>query len=64
MDGTYNDALKRWFELEKIERDPEMRYKKKWTEPIFDRESRDLILRLDSTDVKRFNAFADRFGSQ
>ena len=37
---------------------------KKRTEPIFDSEIADLILRLEPTDVKRFNANADRFGSQ
>ena len=38
--------------------------KKNWTEPIFDSEIADLILRLEPTDVKRFKAFQDRFGSQ
>ena len=64
MDGTYDDALKRWFDLGKIEMAPENEIEKKWTEPIFDSEIADLILRLDPTDVKRFNAFQDRFGSQ
>ena len=64
VDGTYDDALKRWFEHEKIEMDPEMEIQKNWTEPIFDGENADLILRLEPTDIKRFNAFQDRFGSQ
>ena len=36
----------------------------KWTEPIFDSEIADLILRLEPTDVERFNAFQDRFRFQ
>ena len=64
VDGTYDDALKRWFELGKIELAPENEIQKNWTEPIFDSEIADLILRLEPTDVKRFNAFQDRFGSQ
>ena len=43
---------------------PEKEIQKKWTEPILDSEIADLILRLEPTDVKRFNAFQDRFGSQ
>ena len=64
VDGTYDDALKRWFDLGKIEMAPENEIQKNWTEPIFDSEIADLILRLEPTDVKRFNAFQDRFGSQ
>ena len=64
VDGTYDDALKRWFELGKIEMAPEKEFQKNWTEPIFDSEIADLILRLEPKDVKRFNAFQDRFGSQ
>ena len=60
VDGTYDDALKWWFELGKIEMAPENEIQKNWTEPIFDSE----ILRLEPTDVKRFNAYQDRFGSQ
>ena len=41
-----------------------MKSKKNWTEPIFDSEIADLILRLEPMDVKRFNAFQERFGSQ
>ena len=63
-DGTYDDALKRWFDLGKIEMAPENEIQKNWTESIFDSEIADLILRLEPTDVKRFNAFQDRFGSQ
>ena len=36
VDGTYHDALKRWFELGKIEIAPENDIQKNWTEPIFD----------------------------
>ena len=43
---------------------PENEIQKNWTEPIFDSETADLILRLETTDVKRFNAFQDRFGSK
>ena len=57
VDGNYGDALKRWFELGKSEMAPENEIKKNWTEPIFDSETADLILRLELTDVKRFNAF-------
>ena len=64
VDGTYDDALKRWFDLGKIEMAPENEIQKNWTEPIFDSEIADLILRLEPTDVKRFNAFQDIFGSQ
>ena len=65
VDGTYDDAaLKRWFELGKIEMAPENEIQKNWTEPIFDGEIADLMLRLEPTDVKRFKAFQDRFGSQ
>ena len=52
VDGTYDDALKRWFELGKIEMAPENEI-----------QNADLILRLEPTDVKRFNALQDRFGS-
>ena len=64
VDGTYDDALKRWFELGKIEMAPKNEIQKNWTEPIFDSEIADLNLRLEPTDVKRFNAFQDRFNSQ
>ena len=64
VDGTYDDALKRWFEFGKIEMAPENEIQKNWTEPIFDSEIADLILRIEPTDVKIFNAFQDRFGSQ
>ena len=64
VDGTYDDALKRWFKLGKIEMAPENQILKNWTEPIFDSETADLILRLEPTDVKRINAFQDRFGFQ
>ena len=50
--------------LEKLKLLRKMKSKKNWTEPIFDSEIADLILRLEPTDVKRFNAFQDRFGSQ
>ena len=64
VDGTYDDALKRWFDLGKIEKAPENEIQKNWTEPIFDSKIADLILRLEPMDVKRFNAFQDRFGYQ
>ena len=64
VDGKYDDALKRWFDLGKIEMALENEIQKNWTEPIFDSEIADLILRLEPTDVKKFNAFQDRFGSQ
>ena len=35
-DGTYDDALERWFKLEKTEMAPENEIQKNWTEPIFD----------------------------
>ena len=57
VDGTYDDALQRWFELGKTEMAPENEIQKNWTKPIFDSEIADLILRLEPTDVKRFNAF-------
>ena len=43
VDGTYDDALKRWFELGKIEMAPENETQKNWTEPIFDSKNADLI---------------------
>ena len=53
VDGTHDDALKRWFELGKNEMAPKMKSSsEKWTEPIFDSEIADLILRLEPTDVK------------
>ena len=64
VDGTYDDALKQWFDLGKIEMVPENAIQKNWTEPVFDSEIADLILRLEPTNVKRFNAFQNRFGSQ
>ena len=64
MDATYDDALKPWFELGKIEIAPENEIQKNCTEPIFDSEIADLILRLEPMDVKRFNAIQDRFGFQ
>ena len=63
VDGTYEDALKRCLELGKIEMAPENEIQKNWTEPIFDSEIAELILRLEPTDVKRFNAVQDKFGS-
>ena len=63
MDGTYADAHKRWYELGKIDMAPENEIQKKWTEPIFDSEISELTLRLEPTDVERFNAFQDRIGS-
>ena len=64
VDGTFDDALKRWFGLGKIEMAPQNEIQKNWTEPIFDSEIAGLILRLEPTDVKKFNAFQDRFSSQ
>ena len=64
VDETYDDALKRWFELGKLEMAAENELQKNWTEPIFDSEIGDLILRREPTDVKRFNSFQDRFGSK
>ena len=34
VDGTYDDALKRWFELGKIEMAPENEIQKNWTESV------------------------------
>ena len=64
VDGTYEVALKRWFELGKIEMAPENEIKKNGAEQIFDSDIADLILRLEPTDVRSYNAFQDRFGSQ
>ena len=64
MDGTYDNALKRWFELGEDEMAPENEIQKNWTKPIFDSEIAVLNLRLESTDVKRLNALQDRFGCQ
>ena len=50
--------------LEKLKWLRKMKPKKNRTEPGFDRETANVILRLEPTDVKRFNAFQDRFGSQ
>ena len=50
--------------LEKLKWLWKMKSKKNWTEPIFDSDIADLIFRLEPTDVKRFNTFQDRFGSQ
>ena len=64
VDGTYDDALKRWFDLGKFETAPENEIQKKLDEANFEREIADSFLRLEPTEVKRFNAFHDRFGSQ
>ena len=64
VDGTYDDAFERWFKLGKNEMAQANENQKNWTEPIFDSKIADLILRLEPTDVKRFNAFQDRFGYQ
>ena len=63
VDGTYDDALKRLFELGIIETAPEIEIQKNWTEPIFDSENADLIFRLETMDVQKFNALQGRFGS-
>ena len=52
VDGTFDDALKRWFELRRIEMSPENEIQKNWTKPIFDSKIADLILRLEATDKK------------
>ena len=44
--------IKRLFELGKINMVPENEIQNKWTEPTFDSEIADLILRLEPTDVK------------
>ena len=36
VDGTFDDALKRWFELGKKEMAPKNESQKNWTESIFD----------------------------
>ena len=46
VDGTSDDALKRWFDFGKIEIAPEIEIQKNWRESIFDSEIADLILRL------------------
>ena len=56
LNGVLNSEKLKWLRKKKS--------KKNWTEPIFDSEIADLILRLEPTDVKRFNAFLDRFDSQ
>ena len=48
--------------LEKLNWLRRIESQKNWTEPFFDSEIADLILQLEPTDVKRFNAFQDRFG--
>ena len=63
-DGTYDDALDWWFELGKTEMAPKNEIQKNWTEPIFNSEIADLILRLEQTGVKKLNVFQDRFGFQ
>ena len=63
VDGTYDDVLKRWFDFGKIEMAPENEIQTNWTEPIFDSEIADLILRLEPTDVKILDTFQYRFGS-
>ena len=55
MDGTYDDdALTRWFELGKFEMARENKIQNNWTEPTFDSEIAELILRIEPTDVKIF----------
>ena len=50
--------------LEKLKCLRKIKCKKNWIESYLDVETADLILQLKPTDVKRFNAFQDRFGSQ
>ena len=64
MHGSNDDALKRWFKLGKVEMALKNETQKNRTEPIFDCKVADFILRLEPTDVKRFNALPDIVGSQ
>ena len=64
VDGNYGDALKRWFEVGKTEMAPENEKQTNWTEAFFDSKVADLVLRIEPTEVKTFNTFQDRIGSQ
>ena len=57
MYGTYDDALKPWFQVGKIEMAPENGIKKKLDRDNFDFEIANLSLRLEPTNEKKFNAF-------
>ena len=52
-----------WYDLKKLNWFHKTK-PKNCTELFFDCEATDLILRLKSTDIKIFNPFHDRFGSQ
>ena len=58
VDRTNDDALKRWFELEKIEMAPENEIHKNCTEPIFDSGVGNLILRLVPTNLQKIQRAA------
>ena len=58
VDGTNDDALKRWFELEKTEMAPENETHKNCTEQSFDSGVGKLILRLVPTDVQKMQRVA------
>ena len=62
--STETDALESWFNLAKCEVAPECKIQKKRTESIFDRKVYHIILKLESTGLKRFNTHEDKFGSQ
>ena len=57
VDGNYGDALKRWFEVGKTEMAPDNEKQTNWTETFFDSKVADLILRLEPTELKKFNTF-------
>ena len=60
--GTYNDALAIYFESAKGKVAPEEGIQKKvWTGPIFDEQVSQTILKLEPTDVRRFNPYQDKF---
>ena len=62
-DGTYYDPLEIRFDSANCEVAPENEIQKNWLKPIFDLKSQ-MILKLKPTDVRRFNAYQDKFGSQ
>ena len=63
-DGTYNEALELKFDSANCKLAPEIEIQRNWTEPIFEKVISQMILKLEATDVKRFNAYQNKLGSQ
>ena len=64
-DGTYNEALELKFDSANCKVASDNKMQKNWTEPISQmREISQMILKLETTDVKRFKAYQNKLGWQ